>query len=162
LEDLRHTEDAKARHSAQVQTIRNKHDGLLSELKRTLENKIADLEKNFDQLHKSYKDTTDGANQNFKKLELEDARRAEFIKLQEQLIHKYQENLAHWSKVLASNYNECTARNGALRAQRDAIMKHCNGMCRSSARSVQCNDMSSDVLTCIRDVSYVNVLLPQS
>ncbi len=100
----------------------------MSELKRTLENKIADLEKNFDQLHKSYKDTTDGANQNFKKLELEDARRAEFIKLQEQLIAKYQENLAHWSKVLSSNYNECTARNGALRSQRDLIMKHCNDL----------------------------------
>ncbi len=80
------------------------------------------------QLHKSYKDTTDGANQNFKKLELEDARRAEFIKLQEQLIHKYQENLAHWSKVLATNYNECTLRNGALKAQRDAIQQHCNGL----------------------------------
>ena len=120
--------ESKQNHETEREEIRNKNLEGINELRINLENKIEDLERQFDDAHSSYVDNTAQANENFKKLKMEDATLSLHIFEKKKKIIRLQNNLLSWRKKLEYNSKECTARNAALREQKEAISKHCNSL----------------------------------
>lgn len=118
--------ESKQNHETEREEIRNKNLEGINELRINLENKIEDLERQFDDAHSSYVDNTSQANENFKKLKSEDATLSLHIFEKKKKIIRLQMNLASWRKKLEYNSKECLTRNVALREQKEAISKHCN------------------------------------
>ena len=61
--------EAKQSHETEREEIRNKNLEGINELRINLENKIEDLEKQFDDAHVNYVENTDQANKHFKELQ---------------------------------------------------------------------------------------------
>lgn len=117
---------AKQEHETEREEIRNKNLEGINELRINLENKIEDLEKQFDDAHQTYVENTDQANKRFKDLQKEDKRLSKKIDTKKRRIERMQANLAYWKKKLDTNQVECVDRNLALKEQKEAIAKHCN------------------------------------
>lgn len=90
--------EAKQSHETEREEIRNKNLEGINELRINLENKIDDLEKQFDDAHKNYVDNTDTANKHFKELQLADKQLSKIIDLKKRKIERMQANLAYWKK----------------------------------------------------------------
>eukprot|EP01006_Ploeotia_vitrea_P049658 TRINITY_DN67365_c4_g1_i1.p1 TRINITY_DN67365_c4_g1~~TRINITY_DN67365_c4_g1_i1.p1 ORF type:complete len:589 (-),score=374.74 TRINITY_DN67365_c4_g1_i1:475-2016(-) len=118
-------EKAKEAHEAEREEIRNKNLEDINVLRIILENRIEELERQFDLAHQNYVDHTDAANRNFKKLQKRDKIVNRQIDKKRKLIQKLQMKLASWKKTIVQNDRECVARNTALRQQKEAIQKHC-------------------------------------
>lgn len=117
---------AKQEHETEREEIRNKNLEGINELRINLENKIEDLEKQFDDAHQTYVENTDQANKRFKELQREDKKLSKIIDTKKRKIERMQANLAYWKKKLEHNHKECVERNQALKEQKEAISKHCN------------------------------------
>mmetsp|Transcript_1888 Transcript_1888/g.2482 ORF Transcript_1888/g.2482 Transcript_1888/m.2482 type:complete len:535 (-) Transcript_1888:219-1823(-) len=120
--------DAKQAHETEREGIRNTNLEGINELRINLENKIEDLEKQFDDAHTNYVENTDGANKAFKDLEARDIVRSKNIDSKKRKIERMQANLAYWKKKIETSREECVERNALLREQKDAIAKHCNSL----------------------------------
>lgn len=118
--------DAKQAHETEREEIRNKNLEGINELRINLENKIEDLEKQFDDAHTNYVENTENANKTFKDLQRDDKNHSREIDKQKRQIERMQENLKYWKKKIEQNYKECVARNQALKEQKEAIAKHCS------------------------------------
>lgn len=128
VEENERIQESKQNHETEREEIRNKNLESINELRISLENKIEDLERQFDDAHSSYVDNTAAANENFKKLKAEDATLSLHIFEKKKKILRLQNSLASWRKKLEYNAKECTARNIQLRQQKEAIAKHCNAL----------------------------------
>lgn len=117
--------EQKQAHETEREEIRNKNLEGINELRIHLENKIEDLERQFDDAHSAYVDATAQANDNFKKLKAEDAALSLLIFEKKKKILRLQANLASWRKKLEHNLKECTLRNAQLREQKENMAKHC-------------------------------------
>lgn len=117
---------AKQDHETEREEIRNKNLEGINELRISLENKIEELEKQFDDAHQNYVENTDSANKHFKELQKEDKKLSKIIDTQKRKIERMQANLVYWKKKIEGNAQECEERNAALREQKEAINKHCN------------------------------------
>lgn len=124
-EEKKKVEDAKQAHETEREEIRNKNLEDINMLRINLENKIEDLERQFDEAHQQYVEQTDQANRHFKKLVKKDRVLNKQIELQKHKIERFQAKLSSWRKITVQNESECKARNQALRTQREAIAKHC-------------------------------------
>merc|ERR1740130_245784 len=113
--------DAKQAHETEREEIRNKNLEGINELRINLEQKIEDLEKQFDDAHKNYVENTEQANKHFKKL-------SKIIDTKKRKIERMQANLAYWKKKIDHNYKECVAHNQSLKEQKEAIAKHCSAL----------------------------------
>lgn len=120
--------DAKQAHETEREEIRNKNLEGINELRINLENKIEDLEKQFDDAHKNYVENTEQANKHFKELQREDKKLSKIIDTKKRKIERMQANLAYWKKKIEQNYKECVARNRQLKEQKEAIAKHCSAL----------------------------------
>lgn len=120
--------DAKQAHETEREGIRNTNLEGINELRINLENKIEDLEKQFDDAHTNYVEGTETANKQFKDLEGEDKTLSKKIDSKKRKIERMQEQLSHWKKKLQNNHKECIERNQTLREQKEAIAKHCNAL----------------------------------
>lgn len=113
-------------HEMNREHIRNKNLESINELRINLENKIEDLEKQFDEAHQNYAENTDQATKIFKQLQKDDRELSKDIDQKKRDIERMQANLLSWKKKIEHNYKECVARNQALREQKEAIAQHCN------------------------------------
>lgn len=125
-EESERINEAKQLHETEREEIRNKNLESINELRINLENKIEDLERQFDEAHTAYVENTSTANENFKKLKQEDANLSLHIFEKKKKIIRLQNNLISWRKKLEYNQKECSLRNNLLREQKEAINKHCN------------------------------------
>jgi hypothetical protein len=126
--------EAKQTHETGREEIRNKNLESINELRINLENKIEDLEKQFDEAHQNYVDGTGQANKDFKSLQAEDKKRSSIIAVQKRKIERYQTSLAYWKKKIENNKKECMSRNKALFDQKKMILGHCNTLKQRMAR----------------------------
>jgi hypothetical protein len=126
--------EARQAHETEREEIRNKNLEGINELRIALENKIEELERQFDDAHSAYVDQTAAANESFKKLKQEDASLSLHIFEKKKKIVRLQANLASWRKKLDYNARECVARNAQLREQKEAIAKHCHTLKAKMAR----------------------------
>lgn len=117
--------EAKQAHETEREEIRNKNLEGINELRINLENKIEDLEKQFDEAHQTYVEHTDSRNKHFKELQAEDKKLSKIIDMRKRKIERMQANLAYWKKKIESNQKECQERNQFMREQKEAINKHC-------------------------------------
>lgn len=115
-----------SQHDSEREEIRNRNLEGINELRINLENKIEELEKQFDDAHMNYVENTDDANREFKEMQGEDKRNSQKIASKKRKIERFQQNLQFWKKKIDLNQAECAARNKALREQKMAILKHCN------------------------------------
>ena len=113
-------------HEMNREHIRNKNLESINELRINLENKIEDLEKQFDDAHQNYVENTDQANKDFKLLQKADRDLSKKIDSKKRMIERMQANLLYWKKKIEHNQKECVARNQALSEQKQAIQQHCN------------------------------------
>lgn len=143
-DDRRRADDARQAHETEREEIRNKNLEDINMLRINLENKIEDLAKQFDTAHQQYVDHTDQANKHFKKLVKKDKTLNKQIDSQKHKIEKLQARLSSWKKTIEQNEKECRARNEALRAQKDAIQRHCHEL---KARMKRFRDSGSRRLT---------------
>jgi dynein regulatory complex subunit 2 len=127
-EERTRAEEAKHTHETEREEIRNKNLEDINMLRINLENKIEDLERQFDEAHQRYVDQTDQANRNFKRLVKKDRQLNKQIDVQKQRIHRLQAKLSSWKKTMSQTETECKARNQALRAQKDTMHKHCQDL----------------------------------
>lgn len=120
--------EAKQAHETEREEIRNKNLEGINELRINLENKIDDLEKQFDDAHQNYVENTDSANKHFKELQAADKHLSKIIDQKKRKIERMQANLAYWKKKIDTNQKECEERNLAMRDQKEAISKHCQAL----------------------------------
>jgi hypothetical protein len=124
-EELDKLNEAKQKHETEREEIRNKNLEGINELRINLENKIEDLERQFDDAHRNYVEATDAANQHFKRLKAEDAQLSLAIYEKKKKILKLQGLIQSWKKKLQLNLKEGTQRNELLKQQKEEILKHC-------------------------------------
>ncbi len=116
--------DAKHEHEQLREEIRNKNLEDINVLRITLEAQIEDLEKHFEHAHLNYLQNTDQRTQDFKYLTTQDRTLSREIEIKILKIERLQQSQAHWRAKIQSNDRECSARNKALRTERNAIAKH--------------------------------------
>lgn len=116
--------DAKHEHEQMREEIRNKNLEDINVLRITLESHIEDLEKHFEHAHLNYLQNTDQRTQDFKFLTTQDRTLSREIELKILKIERLQQSQQHWRSKIHSNDRECSARNRALRTERDAIASH--------------------------------------
>ena len=116
--------NAKQEHEQLREEIRNKNLEDINVLRITLESQIEDLEKHFEHAHLNYLQNTDQRTQDFKYLTTQDRTLSKDIEIKILKIERLQQSQQHWRSKIASNQRECSARNKALRTERDAIAGH--------------------------------------
>jgi|TARA_B110000091_G_C13756765_1_gene450253 hypothetical protein len=116
--------DSKHEHEQLREEIRNKNLEDINVLRITLESQIEELEKHFEHAHLNYLQNTDQRTQDFKYLTTQDRTLSKEIEIKILKIERLQQSQQHWRSKIASNQRECSARNKALRTERDAIAGH--------------------------------------
>ena len=116
--------NAKQEHEQLREEIHNKNLEDINVLRITLESQIEDLEKHFEHAHLNYLQNTDQRTQDFKYLTTQDRTLSKDIEIKILKIERLQQSQQHWRSKIASNQRECSARNKALRTERDAIAGH--------------------------------------
>lgn len=124
-EEAERIAESKQAHETEREEIRNKNLEGINELRINLENKIEDLEKQFNDAHQSYVDNTDQANKHFKELQAADKKLSRRINLKKRKIERFVANLQYWKKKIDQHQRECVPRNANLRKQKEAIFRHC-------------------------------------
>ncbi len=124
-EESERMNEARQQHETEREEIRNKNLEGINELRINLENRIEELERQFDESHRQYIESTDQANEHFKKLKAEDAALSLLIFEKKKKIVRLQQLLASWRKKLQFNHAEGTQRNENIKQQKEAINKYC-------------------------------------
>jgi hypothetical protein len=110
-------------HSAKDE-IKGKASEEYNILSIVLDSQIEQLGSQFEQLHARYLMETDTKTKSFKALTASDKEHAKTIKKQQRKLERKHQELAHWKTKMTNNIRECTERNKALRAEKDAIARH--------------------------------------
>lgn len=133
LEDNERINSGKQAHETEREELRNKNLESINELRVSLEHKIEELERAFDDAHRVYLDSTALASQHFVQLKQEDARLALLISEKKKSISKLSTLLAHAKAKLQHAAITGAERNQALKRQHSHIAAHCamlkNSMC---------------------------------
>uniref|UniRef100_A0A7S4E037 Dynein regulatory complex subunit 2 n=1 Tax=Lotharella globosa TaxID=91324 RepID=A0A7S4E037_9EUKA len=127
-------ENKRTTHEFMREEIKNKSDEQINELRINLENKIDDLEKQFDDAHDAYMSKTKDNNKEFKKLQERDREFTQDNKRMKRKINKLQRDLRNKKNDIEMNRKECTGRNKILKEQRDMIAQHCRDLKKRMAK----------------------------
>eukprot|EP00767_Chilomastix_cuspidata_P002181 gnl/Chilomastix_cuspidata/2306.p1 GENE.gnl/Chilomastix_cuspidata/2306~~gnl/Chilomastix_cuspidata/2306.p1 ORF type:complete len:500 (-),score=215.20 gnl/Chilomastix_cuspidata/2306:84-1367(-) len=93
-------------------------------MKLTREAMIEDLDRHFENAHKSYRLKTENLTHNFKVLTIKENRSANTIEKQTDRINQLQRQFAHWRSKLITTVSEFEKRNAALRKEREDVAQH--------------------------------------
>jgi len=112
----------------------DKHVEDYNVLRQGLEAQVLGLQRTITQEHERYMSTAEEKMKGYEELTRRDAETAERIAGQHRRIQRLQDNIAHWRATLATTAKEGEARNGAMRAEKDATARHCQELKASMQR----------------------------
>ena len=116
--------EARHEHEQIREEIRNRNTEEINVLRITLESQIEELERHFESAHLNYLQNTDQRTQDFKYLTTQDQTLSKDIEIKLLKIERLKQSLAHWRSKISQNNRECSQRNTALKAEKDAISNH--------------------------------------
>jgi len=104
--------------------IRNKNLEDINVLRITLEGKIEELERRFENAHMNYLQNTDKRTQDFKYLTRKDQELRKDIEHKIRKIERLQSAKNHWMTKINQNEKECKERNSHLQDEKNTIVAH--------------------------------------
>ena len=113
--------ESKSREETLCEELRNKNLEELNVVKISLESEIEEYEKQFDETHDRYIESTEDKNRQFGELKVKDTALSLDIEAIMKRIQVLLQQLAFWRKKMAQNDRECRARNGALRSNKSGL-----------------------------------------
>ena len=125
-EEAERVNEAKQSHETEREEVRNKNLEAINELRITLENRIEELERAFDDHHRYYRESTDSAAEHFRQLKAEDAQLSLSIFEKKRRLHKLHSSLLHWRQKLALNEKEGQEKNLSLQHHRQHLQAQCD------------------------------------
>lgn len=117
-------ETQKQTHETEREEIRNRNLEDINILKISLEAEIEEYEKQFDEAHDRYIESTEDKNREFTKLKEKDTELSGNINNLLTRIEKLQTALSAWRKKMGSNEHEYKDRNDTLRKEKEEIARH--------------------------------------
>jgi len=149
--------EAKQIHETQREELRNKNLEDLNVLKISLEAEIEEYEKQFDETHDRYIESTEDKNRQFAELKLKDNKLSLEIEALMKRIETLQTQLTFWKKKIGSNDRERTAQIEALRKNKTGLMGQYRSLKAkmSKFRKTQ-NERLSNVVTSARETNELN------
>jgi len=127
-EDAERLAAARNAHEAEREHIRNTNVESINGLRIDLENRIDDLEKQFDEAYNAYIEATGEKNKEFRQLQQYDRVHTEQIQKRKRKIERMVRELMIWRKKIELNKIECAERNAQLRRQREQVFQHCTAL----------------------------------
>ena len=112
------------KHETEREELRNKNLEDLNVMKISLESEIEDYEKQFDECHDKYIETTEDKNREFKELKEKDLKLSNEIELYMKKIDILTNNLSNMKKKISSNERECNERNNILKREKKEILTY--------------------------------------
>eukprot|EP00750_Incisomonas_marina_P031209 INCI7773.1.p1 GENE.INCI7773.1~~INCI7773.1.p1 ORF type:complete len:609 (-),score=160.37 INCI7773.1:103-1929(-) len=116
--------EAKQEFDQMREEIRNKNLEDINVLRITLEGKIEELERRFENAHMNYLQNTDKRTQDFKYLTRKDQELRKDIEHKIRKIERLQSAKNHWMTKINQNEKECRERNQHLQDEKDTIVAH--------------------------------------
>lgn len=113
--------EAKSREETLCEELRNKNLEELNVVKISLESEIEEYEKQFDETHDRYIESTEDKNRQFGELKVKDTALSLDIEAIMKRIQVLLQQLAFWRKRMAQNDRECSSRNEALRSNKSGL-----------------------------------------
>jgi len=155
--------EAKQVHETQREELRNKNLEDLNVLKISLEAEIEEYEKQFDETHDRYIESTEDKNRQFAELKLKDNKLSLEIEALMKRIETLQQQLTFWKKKIGSNDRERTAQIEALRKNKTGLMQQYRSLKAkmSKFRKTQ-NERLSNVVTSARETNTLNAEILRS
>ena len=120
--------EGKQSFETEREEIRNKNLESINELRITLENRIEELERTFDELHRYYRDMTEHANTHFIQLKHADATLSLDIDDKKKTIHKLNNHAAQLKKKHTLNDREARDKHAALQRHKQHMQALCKTM----------------------------------
>ena len=125
-EELERVNEAKQSHETEREEVRNKNLESINELRITLENRIEELERAFDDHHRFYRESTDSASEHFRQLKAEDAQLSLQIFEKKRKLHKLHQSLHYWRQKLQLNDKEGQEKNATIQQHRQHMQQQCD------------------------------------
>jgi DNA repair exonuclease SbcCD ATPase subunit len=116
---------AKAAHETERERVRNANLEGLNELRITLENRIDELERLFDDAHASYTEQTREKAELFKALQLQDAAQARRLRRRQRALEHATREVTQWRRKTRSLQTSCEQRQQQLRDQASLVAQQC-------------------------------------
>ncbi|GAQ79671.1 hypothetical protein KFL_000350250 [Klebsormidium nitens] len=116
--------EARQEFESQREEIKNRNSEEYNVLKISLEGAIEELEREFEQAHQAYLDSTESRTQSFKELTAKDASSAKIIEQRMRKLIRLHEQIAQWRTKMATSSREWEQRNKALKDEKDMMVKH--------------------------------------
>ena len=113
------------RHETEREELRNRNLESINELRLTLEGRIDDLSRMFDESYRGHSDATKATSEHFAKLKNDDAALSLAVDEKKKKISKLIALIAHWRSKAAANAVEGDQRNAQLKRSRDHIAAEC-------------------------------------
>jgi len=107
--------ESKSREETLCEELRNKNLEELNVVKISLESEIEEYEKQFDETHDRYIESTEDKNRQFAELKVKDTALSLDIESIMKRISQSVQQLAFWRKRMAQNHAECRSKNDELR-----------------------------------------------
>ena len=127
-EEAERVNEAKQAHETEREEVRNKNLEAINELRITLENRIEELERAFDDHHRYYRDMTDASAEHFRQLKADDALLSLSIFEKRRRLSKLSALLQHWRAKLASLEKDGREKNAALRQHKAHMQRQCDAL----------------------------------
>jgi len=129
----------------------------LNVLKISLEAEIEEYEKQFDETHDRYIESTEDKNREFAELKQKDQRLSVEIENLMKRIEILQKELTFWKKKISSNDKECSNKMEALKKNKSELMQQYRSLKlkMSKFRKTQ-NERLSNVVTAARETNQIN------
>ena len=127
-EEAERVNEAKQAHETEREEVRNKNLESINELRITLESRIEELERAFDDHHRFYKETTDSAASHFRQLKAEDAALSLSIFDKRRRVARLSASLQLWRQKLQLNEKEGREKNSAIAAHRTHLQLQCDAL----------------------------------
>lgn len=123
--DNAQTSATKSAQEAERERVRNANLESINELRISLENRIEDLEKQFDDAHNIYTDHTYQKHRLFRELQRSDRRLTLRVQARRRRLDRLQDELQAWRRKLAFSEAENERTQTDLAAQRDLVKSQC-------------------------------------
>lgn len=104
--------------------IKNRNSEEYNVLKLQLEGTIDDLEQQFNDAHRAYKNSTEARTAAFRSLTESDKESAKTISQRMRKLNKLQQAIQHWRVKISSSSRAWEERNAAVRNERNVIARH--------------------------------------
>lgn len=114
----------RAQHEAALEEIRNKNLEQINELRINLENRIEELERQFDELHRAHTDNTETQNAHFQRLKALDAATQQQMNDKRKRISQLQDAIKNWRNKYAVSLRDNAVRNSLLERQKNLVQHH--------------------------------------